>query len=92
MTSSGVFHGGQFLQLALHLVEHPEVIKHNSSKIILLLLSTAHVNLIEHLDGCELSWHLLHVADADLVGLLRSKFVDEYSTALFIVVVETRLL
>ena len=70
MTGSGVLHGGELLELTFALIEDPEVIQDNSSKVILFLLTSTHVNLVQDLDGSEFARHLLHVADADLVSLL----------------------
>ena len=92
MTGSRVLHGSQLLELTFALIEDPEVIKDNSSKVVLFLLTSTHVNLVQDLDGSEFARHLLHVADADLVSLLAGQFVDEDSTGLLIVVVEAGFL
>ena len=90
--SSWVLHGSQFLKLTFLFIEDPEVIQNNSSKVVLLLLSSTHVDFVQDLDRGELTRHLFHVANANLVSLLRSQLVDEHSTTLFIIVVEAGFL
>ena len=92
VTSSGVLHGGELLELTLAFVEDPEIIQNYSPKVILFLLTTTHVDLVQDLDGSEFARHLLHVADADFVCLLVGQLVDEDSTGLLIVVMEAGLL
>ena len=55
MTCSRVLHRSQLLELTLLLVENPEVVEYHCSEVILFLLSSTHVDLIEYLDGSELS-------------------------------------
>ena len=85
-------HRSQVLQLALLLVEHPEVVEDDRAEVVLLLLASAHVDLVEHLDGRELTGQLLHIGQAYLAGLLAGQLMDVDMAVLLVPVVESGLL
>ena len=92
MPSTSRLHRGQTLQLALLLVEDPEVVEYYSTEIVFLFLATAHVDLVKHLNGGKLAGQFINMRQIDLNGLLRGQLMDINMAVFFVPVVESWLL
>jgi len=86
--STGCLHRGQTLKLTFLLIQYPKIIEHYSTEIILLFLTTAHVDLIKNLNGGKFAGHFINMSEVDLNGLLGGQLMDINMAVFFIPVMK----
>ena len=61
MAGASIFHWSKLLKLAFLFIQDVEIVENYSTEIVLLLLSSTHVDLVEHLNRSKFSGQFFNV-------------------------------